>query len=255
MDEKRRKDIAGRIEHLASRFDLRGKSVLEVGSDWHGVAAEVLLDAGAASVVCSNITPRWPEFERNGAKTRARADAMRLASVFEANSFDLVFGIAVLEHIQGIAEFLEQAAKVLKPQGVFYGHGGPIWSCAGGHHVWVDCEDRHYHFSDPTNPIGPWRHLVNDAASLEAELAAAGIPAEHARRIARYVYVDDFINRVSYARMKEIVRRGPLETMEVRETSFRAPPPELLEQIERGPFGGQGRYDVTGLTFVLRNAR
>ena len=39
---------------------------------------------------------------------------------FKSNRFDIIFSLAVIEHIDGISNYLSEALRVLKPGGIFY---------------------------------------------------------------------------------------------------------------------------------------
>ena len=39
---------------------------------------------------------------------------------FKSNSFDIIFSLAVIEHINGISNYLSEVRRVLKPGGLFY---------------------------------------------------------------------------------------------------------------------------------------
>jgi hypothetical protein len=74
-------------------------------------------------------------------------------------------------------------------------------------------------------------------------------PAD-AEKIADVVYNTKKLNRVGYRTMCELFAASPLAPVDRIEGAFKAPPPAMLAAIERGPFGGQERYDVAGITFV-----
>ena len=250
MNEKRREDMVRRIEKLTRYRSLAGATVLEIGADADNISAQLLLDAGARRVISTNYRPNWPN-ETNGAIERRHVDARILPDAFEGQSIDIVFGVAVLEHINGLAEFFAGSAKVLKPGGLFHVHGGPIWSSSKGHHVFVKGEAMHYRFGVPdANPIPNWAHLVSTVTTLAELLVAKGIPRGDAEKIGAYVYEGEEINRVGYRTMCETFLASPLKLIEQRDNAFDSPPDDLLVAIEHGCFGGQQRYDVSGITFV-----
>lgn len=250
MTDARREDLRRRIGEIARYKDLKGATVLEIGADAQGTAAQALLDAGAVKVLSSNFGERWP-VETAGAIERVRLDARDIAAQVADESIDLVFGIAVLEHIDGLAEFFAGAKRALKPGGLFFVQGAPIWSSSLGHHVGVIGEKGHYRFGVPgANPMEPWEHLAHTQASLAAALAARDVWPADAEKIADFVYNTKKLNRVGYRTMCEIFAASPLKLVDRIEGAFKAPPPAMLAAIERGPFGGQERYDVAGITFV-----
>src|SRR5450631_307955 len=99
MNDSRKENVFWKISHLGTFVNLQGKSVLEIGADRDGIAANFLIDAGATEVVSTNMTPNWPINETNGKVTKMRVDGRGLSKVFDNRCFDVVFGVAILEHI------------------------------------------------------------------------------------------------------------------------------------------------------------
>ena len=252
MSENRREDMARRIEIMARYRPFAGASVLEIGADANGFAAQMLIDAGAGRVISSNHHQNWPNDFR-GSIERRRVDARRLEDSFAPDSLDVIFGVAVMEHIDGLADFYAGARRVLKPGGLFYVHGGPIWTAAKGHHVHVRGEKAHYRFGDPkSNPVRDWSHLVRDREGLRDELLTREVHPPDAETIAQFVYESGTLNRVGYRSMCDIFGASGFNLIEQLDAAFKGPPEEILAQIERGPWGGQKRYDVSGITFIAK---
>ena len=252
MNEKRREDMARRIAAAGRYRSFEGATVLEIGADKEGFAAQMLVDAGARHVISTNFGAKWPH-EVNGPIERMRLDARYMPATFPAGSVDIVFGVAVLEHIDRLDMFFEGARHVLNEAGIMYAHGGPIWTSAKGHHVGLKGEAMHYRFGNPqTNPIRDWSHLVLDKKTLAEDLVARDVPPGDAAAIAEQIYEADDRNRIGYRAMGEIFDASHMTLIDKVDAAFKGPPPEMLEAIERGPWGGQGRYEVSGITFVAR---
>jgi SAM-dependent methyltransferase len=252
MNEKRREEMARKIENMGRYRALTGATVLEIGADKDGYAAQMMIDAGASKVISSNYNANWPT-GTFGAIERQRIDARKLEDALEPESVDIIFGAAVLEHINGLAEFFAGSRRVLKPRGLFFVHGGPIWTSPKGHHVFAKGEKMHYRFGVPgANPVADWAHLLHTRASLAEELIATEIPPGDAEKIVTWIYDGESINRVGYRTMCETFDASDLEMIDRWEAAFRHPEPELLEAIERGPHSGQERYDVSGITFIAQ---
>lgn len=250
MTDQRREDLARRIADMGRYRPLAGAVVLEIGADAKSFAAQMLLDAGAARVISSNHGERWPE-ETIGAIEKKRIDARKLTDVLAPQSVDIVFGIAVLEHIDGLAEFFATAKKVLRPGGLFFVQGEPIWTTHNGHHVGVIGEKAHYRFGVPgANPIPRWAHLTNTRETLPGVLEALDVYPPDAQKIADYVYTSPKINRVGYKTMCQVFDASPLTLIERKDNAFKPPPTDTLDAILRGTWGSEERYDVSGITFV-----
>src|ERR1700761_3211749 len=201
MNEKRREDMARRIAAAGRYRSFEGATVLEIGADKEGFAAQMLVDAGARHVISTNFGAKWPR-EAGGPIERMRLDARYMPATFAAGSVDIVFGVAVLEHIDRLDMFFEGASHVLNGGGTMYAHGGPIWTSAKGHHVGLKGEAMHYRFGTPqTNPIRDWSHLVLDKKTLAEDLAARDVPPGDAAAIAEQIYEADDRNRIGYRAM------------------------------------------------------
>lgn len=252
MNEKRREDLARKIASAGRFRSMEGATVLEIGADKDGFSARMLADAGAARVISTNIGERWPT-DTAGVVERRRLDARCIAENFDEGSIDIIFGIAVLEHIDGLERFFAGARHALNANGLLFVHGGPIWSSAKGHHVGLIGEAKHYRFGNPeTNPIRDWTHLVFDKHSLAEDLVARGTPSGDAETIAAQIYEADDRNRLGYRSICEAFDGSGLALVERMDNAFKPPSPDLLAAIERGPWAGQDRYEVSGVTFVAR---
>ena len=191
---------------LIDRVDLAGKRVLEIGSDYHLISARLFAANGAREVMATNIG-NWKSEEPLPGNIRFQVGDVGDMD-FEPGSFDVIYGIAILEHIPEFEKVVEVCKRVLAPDGVIFLQGCPIWGGSVGHHVWFEpaSEDEDmrvrfaaggsatstnpsYRFNDDThNPIPNWAHLVLKPAALEAHLAADGVPVSHAKGIVNYVY-------------------------------------------------------------------
>lgn len=252
MNDKRREKLAEQIGKMAAFRSLSGAVVLEIGADKQGISAQMLVDAGASHVISTNYGENWPE-GIEGTIERRRVDARCLADAFPAQSIDVIFGMAVLEHIVGLAEFFSGARRVLRPGGLFFVHGGPIWTFGKGHHLFIDVGGRQYRFGQPqTNPIRDWAHLTQTRENLVDEICASGVPQDDAVLIGEWVYDSPKINRVGFRTMCDTLAASGLREEERLLNAYAPPPPEIREAIERGPYAGQDRYDVSGVTFAAR---
>jgi glycosyltransferase involved in cell wall biosynthesis/SAM-dependent methyltransferase len=187
-----------------SRVDLRGKHVLEIGSDFNLACARLLAANGAAEVVANNL---WEWRCSEPLPPNIRFCVGNICDVnLPEHYFDIIFGIAILEHVEDPVRVAQAAKRVLRPDGIAYLQGSPLWTSSLGHHVWVDkhqisqaegtvCEaanDVVYSFADPTkNPIPNWAHLTHSPEELGAILVERQLPAAHAASIVRFVYNTD----------------------------------------------------------------
>lgn len=121
------KDI---FDKLINLLDPCQKRFLEIGGapNQSSIARE-LLCCGASQVVQINNRTDLPD-QGDGGLIYLQSDARK--THFENESFDAVYGAAVLEHLQDIPDILTEIFRVLKPGGIACMHGGQY-----GAHVMV----------------------------------------------------------------------------------------------------------------------
>lgn len=192
------------FELLRERVDIRGKRVLEIGSDFHLASARLFMANGADSVVATNIGD-WKSDEPLPDRVEFKVCDASDADLPEA-SFDIIYGIAIIEHVPDFEKLCSAIKRFLKPDGVIYFQGCPMWAGTLGHHVWYSPEldddfeatfatgggrkakPMQYSFTD-NNPIPDWAHLALTPKELELFLVEEkGLPPAHAEGVVRYVY-------------------------------------------------------------------
>lgn len=192
------------FEKLRERVDVRGKRVLEVGSDFHLASARLFMANGADSVVATNIGD-WKSEEPLPDRVEFKVcDASDVD--LPDQSFDIIYGIAIIEHVPDFQRLCKAIKRLLKPGGVVYFQGCPMWAGSLGHHVWYSPDQgddfeatfaagggkkrkpMQYSFTQ-NNPIPDWAHLAMSPEELQHLLTDEhDVPADHAEGIVRYVY-------------------------------------------------------------------
>ena len=115
-----------------------GKDVLEVGGAQACESMLPFLRDGATSGVVSGLDHVTEERTSHEHNIQIRkADALNLSAVFGRSRFDVVYGLSIVEHIPSPAVFLDEVYAVLRPGGLAYLEGNPVWSSRHGHHLWV----------------------------------------------------------------------------------------------------------------------
>ncbi|MBL4697707.1 MAG: glycosyltransferase, partial [Phycisphaerales bacterium] len=189
------------FERFTDRVDIRGKRILEIGSDFHLASARLFMSNGAHSVIATNIGD-WKSDEPlpNGVEFKV-CDASD--ADLEENSFDIIYGIAIIEHIPDFQKLCNSLKRFLKPDGVVYFQGCPLWAGTLGHHVWYSSQSAineidpansgvktppaEYSFTG-NNPIPDWAHLAMSPDELIELLIADGIPEDDAKGMVSYVH-------------------------------------------------------------------
>ena len=190
------------FERFIDKVDIRGKRVLEIGSDFHLASARLFMANGAQSVVATNIG-NWKSDEPLPMGVEFQVCDASDAQLPE-QSFDIIYGIAIIEHVPDFEKLCASLKRFLKPEGIIYFQGCPLWAGTLGHHVWYAAEvteseaavaanggtitkPRHYSFTDD-NPIPNWAHLAMSPDELATLLVDDGIPQEDAQGIVKYVH-------------------------------------------------------------------
>lgn len=173
-------------------------NILEIGSDEHGHVLSYLHDKYSSRVIGIN-----PSFKESYSKNKSNLPFTMLAedirkTNFKDESFDLIFSVAVFEHINDFEKALAEIYRLTKKGGYVYAFFGPIWSSSLGHHVkarFGNDEARHW---DPTrNPIPDYAHLLNNPEELK-KLIKNQVSDGLMEEIINWIYCSKDINRVHY---------------------------------------------------------
>lgn len=246
------------LDDFCTRVPVVEKHILELGSDYAFFIARTLRERGARHVHATNLEPRWrfaqdyvDEVLEPGISAGV-LDARDMKSKFNSESVDAVFATAFAEHIHDPAQVVEEIADILVPGGYCYIHGNPIWSGPTGHHLYVQGISRFYSFTDADIVIPDWHHLIWDRDSLSEHLHSQRIPEEDILRITDRIFDSSDVNRLGFRDLKHHFCGGPLDCIDIIPSALRKLPPNLLEKIESGPWGGQEDYTCNGVAFLLR---
>ena len=153
------------------QVDLNGKVVVEIGSDRHLIMARLCVANGAKRVVTCNCVAWTIQDECPDTVESYACDFVDLA--LEPHSVDVIFGIALLEHITDYPAVMEKIRLLLKPEGRVYLQGEPLWTSPRGHHLDLMNEEgteAQYSFYG-NNPIPHWSHLVLTPEEMAETLA------------------------------------------------------------------------------------
>lgn len=250
-------------EVLSRYTSFKDKKVLEVGGSQSCNSAYPFIKDGAASVVVTGLDHISQEQTNKDCNLSIlRADALKLSSIFEPNSFDVVYGLSIIEHIPSPKVFLDQVYTVLKTGGLAYFHGNPIWSSPKGHHLWVatwggDYKNRataNYLFSEHpgeewTNPIPDWSQLLLTPDQMKKYLTEKSIPSSDIRCIIDWVYSSQEINRLDISKIAKAYTNSKLTVLEANTNRIDVPHDIKLALWKQ--YGDSVDYGICGLTYVL----
>lgn len=235
---------------LAEHTSIRGKNILEIGGGAKLESAKKFLDFGAEHVTVTNIGHGIEKAESHEKITTMYANALYLDEVFN-EPFDIVYGVAVLEHIPKPEHYLQQIYKVLKPGGYACLTGGPIWTGPLGHHLWAKCETMHYRFADrASNPVPDWGHLLLSEEEMQRGLVENGlVPEKDAEKIVEWMYHTKNINRLNYSELIKSFENSQFKIIELKENKKNLS--DDLKKILEMKHGEKNDYNVFGIQIVL----
>ena len=249
---------------VLSRYtSFKNKDILEVGGSQSCESAYPFLNDGAASVIVTGLEHISQEQTDRRENLRIMyADGLSLSSVFEPCSFDVVYGVSVVEHILSPKIFLDEVYKVLKPGGMAYFEGAPLWSSSKGHHLWVATwggpyqhrSTANYLFSnwpdtESTNPLPVWSHLLMTRDQMKECLVAQSLPSTDIECIIDWVYDSKQINRLSLSEIAKAYTTSKLVVLEAN--THRSDVPHDIELALRKRYGDNVDYGISGVSYVL----
>lgn len=255
-NESRIPVIRGTFSRLLNNVSLLTTSdtqlpVLEIGSDGQLASAKVLHALTALDVVASNLTVAGLQDSVGDYPIRIHQNEVG-ALDFPDNSFSMLFGRAVLEHISDLDEFLVECDRVLEPGGVIYLDGGPLFYSPRGHHMAVRAPSgTHYGFAAMPDLLPNWCQLEsNEDAVFEHLTAVKEVNQEDARVIAHYIFNSPEQNRMSATQVMAAFSSSPFDNLSYDTMHMKKiePPSHLVEQY--------GEFDLTcnGLAYYVKKA-
>lgn len=248
---------------LSRYVEIAGTHVLEIGGAQACLSAHAFLDDGAARVTVTGLDHIIEgRTSADGRLSVMKADALDLRSRFEPGTFDLVFGLSVIEHIPQPERFLEEVHRVLRPGGLALFEGYPLWSSALGHHLWVTAgggayagrTNNTYLFTRmdgvaSTNPVPDWGHLLFGPTELATYLSDRSLPETDIACIIEWIYAANDINRLSTTAITRAYSTSPLVVREAVTQRVDVPPTTLDALRQR--HGAGVDFGISGLLYVL----
>lgn len=137
-------------------------------------------------------------------------------SIFEDNTFDIVYSFATFEHVNDIERGYKEAARVTKPGGIVHIYASPLWNSPYGQH-YEDVFMGH-----------PWVHLLYNKDGLMEYCKKNNLPATP--YMFSSIYDSNNFNRLS---SKEYVRIcSSLNNIEIIQNTLGMENPEMEKQFD-----------------------
>jgi SAM-dependent methyltransferase len=246
---------------------LEGKEVLEVGGAQACISANAFLRDGANSVTVTGLDHITEESIFTNQRIRvAKVSALELSQHFAPNSFDVVYGLSIIEHIPNPKHFIEQVHYVLKPGGLAFFEGSPLWSSPKGHHLYVSTTEgdfinktsANYFFHafagiDSSNPVPNWGHLLLSEEDLRDNLRSQSIPESDINCIAHWIFASDNMNRLSFREIAKAYTSSGLVVLEANVQGVDVPEGILHELRQK--CGDGMDYGVIAVDYLLKKER
>jgi radical SAM protein with 4Fe4S-binding SPASM domain len=185
------------IKDINSIYGFKNKNILEIGADLNLECIKAAVKLGARSAIACN--PRVTTDKKSDKKIHIIKDLGEALDVAD-ESIDLIYGIALLEHVINPAELAEKISKMLKKGGHAYLQGNPMWTSPKGHHVYLCVDDTNYSFDESNGicPVDDWYHLSCPAfEDFEQTLIKKGVPARHISAIYNQIFTDPHLSRLT----------------------------------------------------------
>ena len=181
---------------MASIDNVNGKQVIEIGANGDLSVAKTWFQWSGKRVIV--VTPD-PELHSGALDEKKIELILRPGedSGLPDGCCDLIYGCAVLEHIQDYPGFFRECFRLLRPGGTVLLHGGPHWFSRVGHHLFVVNNEMDYRFNG-NNPIPDFGHLYLSQKQMDSCLENQGVPVLHREAIIYQVYQSDMLNRASF---------------------------------------------------------
>jgi SAM-dependent methyltransferase len=246
-------------------INVAGKKVLEIGGNSECVAAIPFVNAGAAEIIVSGLDHIIGDHQPKHQKIRIEyADALKLSEIYAAGSFDIVYGVSILEHIPNPPKFFSEVSYVLAPGGVAFLQGSPLWSGPWGHHIWLvpwlDNVTGCYQFMPSEeliaqgvaviNPIPDWGHLLLTPEQLTTKLEEQGIPEQDISIIVEHVYEGGYVNREFPSNIYNEMKNSGMTVTELEFDRVEIDR-ELIEQLKL-KYSDREDFSIMGMRAILR---
>jgi len=192
------------IENVHDKYNFKGKTVYEIGADVQLKCAQAAVMLGAKSVHAAN---PYIELDESPQKITIIKD-LGENSELESEKFDLVYGLALLEHVINPEGLAKEICRLLKKGGNAYLHGWPLWSSQDGHHIYVDTKNNEYRFFSPI--FDNWYHLTYPSLEEFREyMLGKNVPDEDVPILYRHFFELPHISRLSATEIIDVFKGIP----------------------------------------------
>jgi len=218
------------VEVFSGRVDYN-KLIKEQLGEYIDFTDNIILDVGCGSgdrvkSIAEECNPKyitgidcdlkwWNSEERQGVNyciKNGNAEALE----FDDNTFDAVYGISVLEHINDIDKALSEIKRALKPNGRFFStHNMPLWTSVFGHHFIAANDNWNY---EHLQLIPPWGHLYLSEEQMREHLTYISSNYKLNDSIIKRIYHSHTENRLSRTELLTSIINSGMSILMLKET-------------------------------------
>lgn len=250
------------LDMLDDAYGLKGKMVADIGGS--NISPEIAAYYGIQKMVCVDPVTRWySDLGYDIQETRyAELDLVsneQFRHAWDSKSyfivdepaenlteeyyskFDIVVSMSTFEHVDSVEKTMNNIYNMLNPGGVMFASYEPVFSCAKGHHVWINEE-----LCFAKLPELDFFHLKYTYDEAKEFLKGFDKFDGYVDTILEQAYHSHVINRKTFHQHMDEISRSRFHNY-VIDYWYRdcEPEKEDLERIRRR-FGEQ-RFDVRGI--------
>lgn len=193
------------VSDINLKYKLPKKRVLSISPNYCNYAMTEGLESLRAEEVVS-LCAYDSGYELRGGKNVKRVNQKFEDVANLCGKFDVIYGIEILEHIKDMKGFFENLKNLVADNGVICLQGRPLWTSDDGHNATFATETGYLQMGEEDGKISPWQHLAFETKDeLKESLLKKKFNEYDAEKIADYVFNSDEINRLSYAKILDIL--------------------------------------------------
>ena len=181
--------------------DVTGQTILEISSSSpHAIPHDLILH-GALSIV--SVSDKSTFISEQVTDKILAINTNPKSLDFPDNTFDTIVSVTSLENLNTLSEVFAEAYRVLKPNGVMFITGAPLWSSKVGAYYQFTVDDIEYHCR--RNPIlSDWEHLTSSKEEIRSRLIGT-YSTEVIEKLLDATYDNIHLNRLFPNEIIEIV--------------------------------------------------